>query len=156
MAINYHTITSISATFRCFRRLRRRSPPASVATSLSGSPLPMPTCFCPWPCCLPLLPPPLPPPADTGPARYRRPRPKRGSDAVVGDREWTIPLPTSADTSIEAMATKGTMSCSLASDLFHSHPFVAGKGRIAVGAAPFELLGGTESRSRRHCAARPL
>ncbi len=114
MAFNYHTITSISVTFCRFRH--RRLPPASVATSLHGSSLPTPSCCCPWPRCLPLLPPPLLPPADPGPARYPHPRPKWGSDAVVRDCEWMIPLLTSADASIAAMATKGTMSCSLASD----------------------------------------
>jgi hypothetical protein len=40
--------------------------------------------------------------------------------------------------------------------LFHSHPVVAVKRQIAVGAAPFESQGGNKSRHWRHCAARPL
>jgi hypothetical protein len=76
----------------------------------------MPSCCHLWMCCLPLLPPPLLPPANTGPARYCRPRPKHGSNAVVGDREWVTPLLTSVDASIAATATKGMMSFSLALD----------------------------------------
>ncbi len=114
MAINY--LNNVSATFHCIRRLCWRLPPASVATSLCGLPLPMPSCCHPWMCCLLLLPPPLPPPTDTGLARYCRPRPKQGSNAVIGDCKWMMPLPTSADASIAATATKGMMSCSLALD----------------------------------------
>jgi hypothetical protein len=65
MAISYHTIISISATFHHFRRLRQRLPPASVATSLCGLPLLTPSCCCPWPRCLLLVPSPLPSPAVT-------------------------------------------------------------------------------------------
>ncbi len=103
MAINYHTITSILATFCCFRCLRRRLTPASVATSLCSSLLSTPSCCRPWPCCLPLMLPPLPPPSDTGPACFCRPQPKRGSNTIVRDLEWTMPLLTSADASIAAM-----------------------------------------------------
>jgi hypothetical protein len=51
-----------------------------------------------WSCMLP------PPPA------------KAGQRRVVGDREWTMPSPMSADASIAATATQGTMLCFLASD----------------------------------------
>ncbi len=114
MAFNYHTIASISATFR--HLCHWRMPPASVATSLRGLLLPTPSCCRPWLRCLLLLLPPLSPPANPGSAHYRRPQQKRGSDTIIRDCKWTMPSPMSADALIVANATKGTMLCSLALD----------------------------------------
>jgi hypothetical protein len=83
-----------------------------------------------------------PPPPKAG--EQRRRRRSRVDDAIAdvcidcgnGDERYDVVLPCFGS--------------------FHLHPVVVGNGRISVGAAPFKSLGGTESRRRCHCAARPL